>query len=101
MVADEPEFVPDVYPEAAVFDDCPSPEMVKVRTDTDGDGESVADDELPGVDVEEPEPAETGIVSTVADPDGSVIVRTVAELGPPPVVLVLADVLPEPDKVLP
>ena len=81
LVEAETEFVPDEYPVASDVEGCPSPETVKVMTETDGDAESVCVAEPPGADVPEPESGETGIVSTVAEPDGSVTVRRVAEPG--------------------
>jgi hypothetical protein len=101
FVVDKPEVAPDVYPDAAVFDDWPSPEMVKVRTDADGDAEPVPVTELPATYVEEPELGEPGIVSTVGKPDGSVTVMTVAALGVLPVVRELDEVLPKSDEVPP
>lgn len=70
-------------------------------TDADGDEEPTPVTELPAADVEEPDPAETGTVSTVGDPDGRVTVMTVAALGFPPVVGELDGVLPELDGVPP
>lgn len=92
-------FVPDVYPEVAVVDDCPTPEMVKVMTDADGDEEPAPVTALLITDVEEPEPGESGTVSTVGDPDGNVTVMTVAALGFPPEAGEVDGVLPEFDEV--
>lgn len=101
FVADDPEFVPDEYGEAAVFDDCPSPEMVKVKTEAVGVADPVPVTELLAPDVAELELGEIGIVSTVGELDASVTVITVAALGFPPVVRVLDEVLPESDDVPP
>lgn len=103
MVADDTAFVPDVYPDAELLDDCPSPEIVNVSTDADGDEEAVRVAELPGADVDglEPEPDETGIVSTVGEPDGTVTVMTVAELGYPPVGSILDELPPGFDEAPP
>ena len=103
FVVDEPELVPD----AAVADDCPSSEIVNVMTEA-GDNEDpepviepVPVWEPPAAYVSDSDPGETGMVSTVGDPDGSVMLMTVAELGLPPVGLELEEVLREPDEAPP
>lgn len=85
FVADDPESVPDGYGEAPVVDDWPSPVMVKVKIEAVGDTDPAPVTELPDVCGADAEAGETGIVRTVAEPDGNVTVMTVGALVSPPV----------------